>query len=76
MPTRLLRERHARTKETAAMTVPGYPSTVGRVLERSARAGLVHVPVNFNARGEELEYLLTQSEPAAAFVDPALGPST
>ncbi|ANN14976.1 acyl-CoA synthetase [Amycolatopsis orientalis] len=115
------------------MTVPGYPSTVGRVLERSARrvpahvaltfadrvwtyaeldraagrvaakllerglvhgdrvaafgknsdaylllylgcarAGLVHVPVNFNARGEELKYLLTQSEPAVAFVDPAL----
>lgn len=115
------------------MTVPGYPSTVGRVLERSARrvpnrvaltfadrvwtyaeldraagrvaakllargllrgdrvaafgknsdaylllylgcarAGLVHVPVNFNARGDELAYLLTQSEPAIAFVDAAL----
>ena len=37
-----------------------------------ARAGLVHVPVNFNARGDELAYLLTQSEPAAAFVDAAL----
>src|SRR3954451_3455421 len=37
-----------------------------------ARAGLVHVPVNFNARGEELAYLLTQSEPTAAFVDAAL----
>jgi fatty-acyl-CoA synthase len=37
-----------------------------------ARAGLVHVPVNFNARGEELAYLLTQSGPAAAFYDPAL----
>jgi fatty-acyl-CoA synthase len=38
-----------------------------------ARAGLVHVPVNFNARGEELVYLLTQSEPAAAFCDASLG---
>src|SRR5690606_2137630 len=26
-----------------------------------ARAGLVHVPVNFNSKGEELAYLLTQS---------------
>jgi fatty-acyl-CoA synthase len=38
-----------------------------------ARAGLVHVPVNFNARGDELVYLLTQSLPRAAFVDPSLG---
>jgi fatty-acyl-CoA synthase len=37
-----------------------------------ARAGLVHVPVNFNARSAELAYLLTQSEPAAVFCDPAL----
>ena len=37
-----------------------------------ARAGLVHVPVNFNARGDELAYLLTHSEPRIAFVDPAL----
>ena len=37
-----------------------------------ARAGLVHVPVNFNARGDELAYLLTQSEPRAAFIDPSL----
>ncbi|RZS36602.1 fatty-acyl-CoA synthase [Herbihabitans rhizosphaerae] len=37
-----------------------------------ARAGLVHVPVNFNARGEELAYLLSQSTPSAVFVDPAL----
>ncbi|HEX5194254.1 MAG TPA: fatty acyl-CoA synthetase [Solirubrobacteraceae bacterium] len=37
-----------------------------------ARAGLVHVPVNFNARRDELAYLLTQSEPRLAFVDPAL----
>jgi fatty-acyl-CoA synthase len=37
-----------------------------------ARAGLVHVPVNFNARGDELTYLLTQSEPKVAFVDAAL----
>ena len=37
-----------------------------------ARAGLVHVPVNFNARGDELTYLLTQSEPVAAFHDPSL----
>src|SRR3954453_19265145 len=37
-----------------------------------ARAGLVHVPVNFNARGDELAYLLTQSGPVAAFVDASL----
>ena len=37
-----------------------------------AKAGLVHVPVNFNARRDELVYLLTQSAPRIAFVDPAL----
>src|SRR6188768_2100300 len=37
-----------------------------------ARAGLVHVPVNFNTFGDELAYLMTQSEPAAVFSDPAL----
>ncbi len=37
-----------------------------------AKAGLVHVPVNFNARRDELIYLLTQSEPGMAFVDPSL----
>ncbi|WP_436535325.1 fatty acyl-CoA synthetase [Actinoplanes sp. HUAS TT8] len=37
-----------------------------------ARAGLVHVPVNFNTVGGELAYLLTQSEPAVVFTDPAL----
>jgi fatty-acyl-CoA synthase len=37
-----------------------------------AKAGLVHVPVNFNARGDELVYLLTQSEPRIAFVDQSL----
>jgi fatty-acyl-CoA synthase len=37
-----------------------------------AKAGLVHVPVNFNARHDELVYLLTQSEPRIAFVDPSL----
>jgi fatty-acyl-CoA synthase len=37
-----------------------------------ARAGLVHVPVNFNARASELAYLLTQSAPAAVFCDPEL----
>jgi fatty-acyl-CoA synthase len=39
-----------------------------------ARAGLVHVPVNFNARDEELAYLLTQTEPRIAFHDPSLRP--
>src|ERR1700727_4040931 len=37
-----------------------------------ARVGFVHVPVNFNARRDELVYLLTQSEPRAAFIDPSL----
>lgn len=37
-----------------------------------ARAGLVHVPVNFNAVGDELAYLLTQSAPRITFVDEAL----
>ncbi len=40
-----------------------------------ARAGLVHVPVNFNARDEEFAYLLTQAGPRAAFVDPSLASS-
>jgi fatty-acyl-CoA synthase len=37
-----------------------------------ARAGLVHVPVNFNATGDELSYLLTQCEASVVFVDAAL----
>jgi fatty-acyl-CoA synthase len=37
-----------------------------------ARAGLVHVPVNFALRGEELAYLLGQSGAAVVLVDPAL----
>jgi fatty-acyl-CoA synthase len=37
-----------------------------------ARAGLVHVPVNFNSTGDELAHLLTHSRPSAVFVDPAL----
>src|SRR5687767_9536784 len=37
-----------------------------------ARVGLVHVPVNFNATGDELTYLLTQSGASVVFVDPAL----
>jgi len=37
-----------------------------------ARAGLVHVPVNYNAIGEELAYLLTDSEPELLLTDPAL----
>jgi fatty-acyl-CoA synthase len=37
-----------------------------------ARAGLVHVPINYNLTGEELSYLLAQSGSAIALVDPAL----
>ncbi|WP_354700954.1 Long-chain-fatty-acid--CoA ligase [Paraconexibacter sp. AEG42_29] len=37
-----------------------------------ARAGLVHVPVNFNATGDELTYLLTQCDASVVFVDPVL----
>ncbi|MEU2972994.1 acyl-CoA synthetase [Nocardiopsis alba] len=37
-----------------------------------ARAGLVHVPVNFALQGEELAYLLEQSGSTMALVDPAL----
>ncbi|NKY88692.1 acyl-CoA synthetase [Nocardia veterana] len=37
-----------------------------------ARAGLVHVPVNYALRGEELSYLLGQSGARAVLVDPAL----
>ncbi|MBM7459144.1 acyl-CoA synthetase [Rhodococcus coprophilus] len=38
----------------------------------AARAGLVHVPINYALRGEELSYLLGQSGAAAVLVDPAL----
>lgn len=38
----------------------------------AARAGLVHVPVNYALRGEELRYLLAQSGSRAVLVDPAL----
>jgi fatty-acyl-CoA synthase len=37
-----------------------------------ARAGLIHVPVNFNAIGDELDYLLTQSGSSLVFADAAL----
>lgn len=37
-----------------------------------ARAGLVHVPVNFALQGEELAYLLEQSGSTVVLVDPAL----
>lgn len=37
-----------------------------------ARAGLVHVPINFALRGTELAYLLEQSGSTVALVDPAL----
>ncbi|NGP08840.1 acyl-CoA synthetase [Rhodococcus sp. 14C212] len=37
-----------------------------------ARAGLVHVPINYALRGEELSYLLGQSGARVVLVDPAL----
>jgi fatty-acyl-CoA synthase len=37
-----------------------------------ARAGLVHVPINYNLTGGELAYLLDQSGSTFALVDPAL----
>lgn len=37
-----------------------------------ARAGLVHVPVNYALTGEELRYLVGQSGAAAVLVDPGL----
>ena len=37
-----------------------------------ARAGLVHVPVNFALAGEELAYIVNQSGSRAVFADPAL----
>jgi fatty-acyl-CoA synthase len=39
-----------------------------------ARAGLVHVPINYNLTGDELAYLLRQSGSRAVLVDPALAP--
>jgi fatty-acyl-CoA synthase len=37
-----------------------------------ARAGLVHVPINYNLTGSELAYLLDQSGSALVLADPAL----
>src|SRR5947209_8383783 len=37
-----------------------------------ARAGLIHVPVNFSLTGDELLYILNQSSSKALFYDPAL----
>jgi fatty-acyl-CoA synthase len=37
-----------------------------------ARAGLVHVPINYALKGEELEYLLTQSGTRVVLADPTL----
>lgn len=41
----------------------------------SARAGLIHVPLNYNLTGTELSYLLNQSGSTALLVDPALEPA-
>ncbi|WP_440713015.1 acyl-CoA synthetase [Gordonia sp. FQ] len=38
----------------------------------AARAGLIHVPINYALTGEELSYLLVQSGARAVLVDPAL----
>src|SRR3954467_6859353 len=40
-----------------------------------ARAGLVHVPINYNLVGGELSYIVTQSGSTALFADPALQPA-
>ncbi|HVW42107.1 MAG TPA: acyl-CoA synthetase [Amycolatopsis sp.] len=40
-----------------------------------ARAGLVHVPVNYNLTGEELGYLVAQSGSRVALADPSLVPN-
>jgi fatty-acyl-CoA synthase len=40
-----------------------------------ARAGLVHVPVNYNLVGGELSYIIVQSGSTALFADPALQPA-
>src|SRR3954454_2892518 len=40
-----------------------------------ARAGLVHVPVNYNLVGGELSYIIAQSGSTALFADPALQPA-
>ncbi|WP_160050232.1 MULTISPECIES: acyl-CoA synthetase [unclassified Nocardiopsis] len=40
-----------------------------------ARAGLVHVPVNYALRGEELSYLLEQSGSTLVLTDPDLRPA-
>lgn len=40
-----------------------------------ARAGLVHVPINYALSGEELGYLLTQSDAEAVLVEPQLAPN-
>lgn len=39
------------------------------------RAGLVHVPVNFNLTGADLAYILVQSGSRAVLVDPSLRPA-
>ncbi|MEO6997352.1 MAG: AMP-binding protein, partial [Terracoccus sp.] len=38
-----------------------------------ARAGLVHVPLNYNLTGSELGYLIGQSGSAVVLTDPSLG---
>ena len=40
-----------------------------------ARAGLVHVPLNYNLTGNELSYLLRQSGARAVMLDPSLAPA-
>ena len=40
-----------------------------------ARAGLVHVPINYALQGEELTYMLAQSGSTLVLTDPALRPA-
>jgi fatty-acyl-CoA synthase len=40
-----------------------------------ARAGLVHVPINYNLVGAELSYIINDARTTALFADPALMPA-
>ena len=67
---RLLREGFAKGDRIAAY---GRNSDAYVILFLAcARAGLVHVPINYNAIAGELEYLLTQSGARIVFADTAL----
>ena len=61
-----------RPRETGWPPTARTPTPTSSAILACARAGLVHVPINFALTGQELAYLLEQSGSTLVLTDPAL----